>query len=157
MTTPEDEGPSPAGFRGDWGRLSAAERAAVRYLLSGANPRGNRAVEAVPVSLRLGQRTPDFRVDGVPVELKTVGGVRIAGLVGEGLTKKLSGAIASRIMDARGQAPNVVVDLREQEGITLEIAETAVGRAFGADARAGIESVRFIGPGFDETYTRRRR
>ena len=157
MTTAKDEISPPTGFRGDWRRLSTAERAAVRYLLSDANPRGNRVVEAVPVSGVPGRRTPDFRMDGVPVELKTVGGVRIAGLVGEGLTKKLSGAIASRIMDARGQAPNVVVDLREQEGITLEIAETAVGRAFGADARAGIESVRFIGPGFDETYMRRRR
>ena len=77
-------------------------------------------MEAVPVSAVPGRRTPDFRVGGVPVELKTVGSVRIAGLVGEGLTKKLSGAIASRIMDARGQAPNVVVDLREQEGITPE-------------------------------------
>lgn len=145
----------PEGFSGDWGRLSAAERSAVRYLLSDENPRGDRAVEAVPVSLLPGRRTQDFLVDGAPVELKTVGGVRVAGLVGDGLAKKLSGAVASRIMDARGQAPNVVVDLREQEGITSEIAETAMGRAFGADARAGIESIRFIGPGFDETYTRR--
>ena len=156
MTAADDEGPPPAGFRGDWGRLNAAEHAAVRYLLSDANPRGNRVVEMVPVSAVPGRRTPDFRVDGVPVELKTVAGVAVEGLAEEDLVDKLSGAAASRIMDARGQAPHIVVDLRGQRGASPRIAEQAMRRAYGADVRGGIESVRFIGPGFDETYPRRR-
>ena len=170
VTMAAPAGPPPEGFAGDWKALEPHERETIRYLLSDQNPVGNRAVVAIPPShvdpvrpsylppLRPGEedRRPDILLDGVPTELKAVGGVRVAGLVEDDLAKKLSGSIASRIMDARGQAANIVVDLREQEGITQEIAETAMGRAFGADARAGIESVRFIGPGFDKTYTRRR-
>ena len=88
------------------------------YLLSEANPRGDRAVEALPVSGVSGRRTPDFRVDGVPVELKTVGGVAVEGLTEDELADKLSGAIASRIMDARGRASHGVVDMRSQRGVS---------------------------------------
>ena len=82
-------------------------------------------------------RTPDFKIDGVQTELKTVSGV--ADVSDNGLSK----AMASRIMDGRGQASSVLVDARTQPGMTKAIAERGMRRAFGADnataAKAGIQ------------------
>lgn len=37
------------------------------------------------------------------------------------------------ILDGAGQAPNIIVDLRQQAGMTQELAQRAVRRAYGAD------------------------
>ena len=59
-------------------------------------------------------------------------------------------------MDAQGQAPNVIVDVRQQSGMTREIAERGIRRAYGADNASGakIQSIRVIGNGFDVTVPR---
>ncbi len=69
---------------------------------------------------------------------------------------KLSGAIAQRVMDGRGQAVNIIVDVRGQAGMTQEIAERGVRRAYGADNKTGgkIQSITVIGNGFEFTTPR---
>ena len=96
-------------------------------------------------------RSPDFEIDGVRTELKTISNVK--NTTGDGI----SGAIASRAMDARGQATTVTIDLSQQEGVTQEIAERGVARAFGADNKDGakIEQIRVVGPDFDITIPRK--
>lgn len=95
-----------------------------------------------------GQRTPDFLVDGVPTELKTMSDVR------EPTERRLAGGIARRAMDARGQAAHVIIDARGQEGMTQKVAEDGIGRALNADLRRGLQSVRVVGPNFDLTRSR---
>ena len=165
-------GPPPEGFAGDWEALEPHERETIHYLLSDQNPVGNRAVVAIPPShvdptrpsylppLRPGEedRRPDILLDGVPTELKAVGGVEVQNLDAEDRARAISGAASSRIMDGRGQAGDVIVDLRGQEGATAEIAERAMRRAYGADRQqGGLDSIRLIGPGFDDAYPRRSR
>jgi hypothetical protein len=50
----------------------------------------------------------------------------------------------------------ILVDVRGQAGMTQEIAERGVRRAYGADKKAGakIQSIRVIGDGFDFTVHR---
>ena len=53
-------------------------------------------------------------------------------------------------MNGRGQSGHIIVDARGQAGITKEIAERGIIRAFGADkVKKGIQSIRIIGPDFD--------
>lgn len=87
-------------------------------------------------------RTPDFKVDGVPTELKTLSGV--ARQTPDGL----SSALADRIMKARGQSTTIVVDARRQPGMTQEVAQRGINRAVGADNRTGgtIRSVTVLAP-----------
>lgn len=49
-------------------------------------------------------------------------------------------------MDARGQSGNIIIDARNQPGMTAEIAERGANRAFGADSSAGIQSITIITP-----------
>ncbi len=104
-------------------------------------------MEVVP---RGAGRTPDFKIDGIQQELKTLSGV--AKQTPDGL----SSAMASRIMDGRGQATQIIVDARGQAGMTQEIAERGIRRAYGADNKLGgkIQSIRVIGDGFDITVPR---
>jgi len=125
--------------------------------LSGLNPEEanfareqlaqGKTVEVVP---RGAGRTPDFIIDGQRIELKTLSGV--ADTSADGISK----AIARRVMDGRGQSTDIVVDARGQAGITQEIAERGIRRAYGADNVTGgkITSIRVIGPGFDITVPR---
>ncbi|MCS7168928.1 MAG: hypothetical protein NZ914_15035, partial [Gemmatales bacterium] len=94
---------------GDINILTLAKRYVVEYLLS----RGS----IVEIIKRAAHRTPDFRINGVLTELKTICGV--ANQTPDGL----SAAMASRIMDGRGQASHLLVDVRGQSGMTQEIAE----------------------------------
>ena len=98
-------------------------------------------VEIVPTAAG---RTPDFVIDGVRYELKTLSGV-----VDE-TADGISGAIANRVMNGRGQATDIIVDARNQAGITGEIARRGVRRAFGADNKTGgkITSITIHGPGW---------
>ena len=99
-------------------------------------------VEIIPTAKT---RRPDFVIDGQRFELKTLSGVK------DSSPDKLSGAIASRIMDGRGQAKDIIVNARNQAGISQEIAERGARRAFGADNKlAGkIQSIKIIGPDFE--------
>jgi Contact-dependent growth inhibition CdiA C-terminal domain len=127
---------------GDLSGLNAEEANFAREQLA-----AGKTVEVVP---RGAGRTPDFIIDGQRIELKTLSGV--ADTTSEGISK----AIARRVMDGRGQSTDVVVDARGQAGITQEIAERGIRRAYGADNATGgkITSIRVIGPGFDITIPR---
>jgi hypothetical protein len=94
-------------------------------------------VEIVP---RGAGRTPDLKINGKPHELKAVDGVKSTE------TDALSNAISNRILNARGQAADVIVDARKQPGMTREAAERAVRRAYGADFRRGIDSITILTP-----------
>ncbi len=138
-----DDVPPPTGrFVGRLDDLTPAERDFVEYALG----RGDN-IEVIPTGA---DRTPDFLINGVRTELKTVSGV--ADETADGI----SGAIANRVMNGRGQAEHIVVDVRGQAGISEAIAQRGIRRAFGADNLTGgkIQSIRIIGPGFDITVPR---
>ena len=69
----------------------------------------------------------DRIVDGEPTEYKTLTGVSGPD------ADKLSKVIASVAMNARSQAPHVVVDARSQPAMTAVAARRGIQRAFGAD------------------------
>jgi hypothetical protein len=96
-------------------------------------------------------RQGDRLIDGILTEYKTISGVR--DLTSDGL----SAAFASRVMDGRGQAAHIIVDVRNQDGMTREIAERGIRRAYGADNATGgrIQSIRCIGNGFNILEPRR--
>lgn len=88
----------------------------------------------------------DRIISGVRTEYKTISGVL------NPTDDKLSGAISNRAMNARSQAPSVVIDGRNQHGMTQAIAERGAVRAFNADKATAsasrgspkIESIRII-------------
>ena len=94
-----------------------------------------RNVEVIPTGAG---RTPDFRIDGTRYELKTVSGVKNADSDG------ISSAISSRVMDGRGQSSDIIVDARQQQGMTRAIGERAASRAYGADEATGRSSINSI-------------
>jgi len=69
----------------------------------------------------------DRFVDGEPTEYKTLT------LVSAPDDDKLSKVIASVAMNARSQAPHVVIDARSQPAMTNAVAIRGIQRAFGAD------------------------
>ena len=92
-----------------------------------------------------GVKNPDFEVDGIKTELKTIENITSA---------DMGGAISRRIYEAGKQAPNVIIDATNQAGMTKEIAENAAERAFLLQKRTGnerLQEVRLIGKGFDFT------
>lgn len=133
----------PGEFRGNWGDLSLAEQSFVVYELQ----RGSN-VTTIPTGR---SRTPDFNISGTRVELKTISGVQNPN------SNRISMAMASRGMDGRGQSGHVVLDLRNQAGITRDIADRGIIRLWGADNANGrrIQSIRVVGPDFDYTVPRR--
>jgi len=95
-------------------------------------------------------KNPDFEIDGEVVEFKYVS--NLAGKDAERLSKGLCG----RILDGRSQAAKIVVDVTDQPGMTKEIAERAIKRAFGQLSRilkeghaVGEIEVRIYGRDFD--------
>jgi hypothetical protein len=98
------------------------------------------SVEALQESA---DKTADFLVDGVKTELKTVKNVT---------TPDVSKALSSTILRAGKQGEHVILDVRMQPGATQDVAEQAVRRAYGNQARRGkdaIKQVRVIGSDFD--------
>lgn len=92
-----------------------------------------------------GVKNPDFEVDSVLTELKT-----ISNLTG----KNLGGSLGRRILDAKSQAPHAIIDVRDQAGMTREVAENAAKRAYVAQTISGkvrLQEVRIIGKDFDVT------
>ena|GEM_PF-1480826 len=90
-----------------------------------------------------GVRTADYVVDGVKTEIKAISDVKDKSSDG------ISNAIKDRLSKASGQAKNVIIDLTNQQGASLEIARRGVARYFG-QSKGNMESVRVIGDGFDE-------
>jgi hypothetical protein len=135
-------GPASGGGPSGGGRLivpagrtlSAEETAIANQLVAEGH-----TVEAVAEST---VRTPDFLVDGVRTELKSISNLT---------SSDLSGALSRRIREGAGQASHIIVDVRQQAGMTEEVAQRAVIRAYGADKLGRIQSVRLIGQGFDVT------
>jgi Contact-dependent growth inhibition CdiA C-terminal domain len=92
-------------------------------------------------------RTPDFAINGIRHEYKHLSKVRNQDSNG------LSKAISDRAMTARGQAPHIILDARDQVGMTLEIARRGIGRTYGADNNEGskIQSITVmtkVGPAY---------
>lgn len=83
--------------------------------------------------------------DGIKTELKTV-----SQLTG----KDMSGSLSRRILEGAGQASHIIIDARQQPGMTIEIAKQAARRAFGADGAARLKNVRLLGRDFDLTIPR---
>jgi filamentous hemagglutinin len=81
-------GHAPGKLTGSLNGLTAGEKDSVHELLG----RGH-DIEVLPTGP---SRTPDFKVEGLATELKTLSGVAKQNSDG------LSSALASRIMDARG-------------------------------------------------------
>ena len=122
--------------------LTDAELRAAQYLVD-----EGRTVEAIPRSTQDGIRTPDFLVDGIPTELKTVSNIT---------SSDISGRIAETIRDASGQSGHIIIDGRTQSGLTQSEANRAIGRAYGADKNTRkIQSIRIIGNDFDIIAPRR--
>lgn len=115
--------------------LTAEEMVIVGRLL-----REGRSVRVLAESTRHGVRTADFLVDGVRTELKTISSLT---------SRDLSGALGRRILEGAGQAPHIIADVRGQAGLTRELAERAIRRAFGADTLSRIQQIRVIGRDFD--------
>lgn len=142
-------GPSGAGGGGAGGggagrlivpagrTLSAEETAMANQLVAEGH-----TVEALAES---SVRTADFLVDGVRTELKSISNIT---------SGDPSGALGRRILDGAGQAPNIIADVRQQAGMTLELAQRAARRAYGADSAGRIQNIRLIGQGFDVTVPR---
>lgn len=116
-------------------RMTKSELSMATYLATeGQN------VEKLAVSTVQGVRTADFLVNGVRMELKTVGETATA--------NTLKNAIASGVGQGEG---NVLIDARSAR-ITLADAQKAAARVFGADSRLLV--VRIVGLGFDVTIAR---
>jgi filamentous hemagglutinin len=89
-------------------------------------------VEIIPTATG---RTADFFIDGVQYELKTMSNV--INQTSDGLSASLSRTITN----ARGQSGNIIIDARAQEGMTIEIIERGITRAFGADKNEKIQNI----------------
>ena len=94
-------------------------------------------VEIIP---RGKDQTPDFKINGIEHELKTV--TNVVRTDADGLSKSIS----STIGDARSQSSRVIIDARGQAGMTLEAAGQAVRRAYGADNSQKIMSITILTP-----------
>ena len=119
--------PGLGKVRGDLSTLSKEELAFVQDIKAKGH-----LVDVVP---RGPSRTPDFKINGVPHELKTVSKLRSSD------PRKMSDAISNRISNARGQSPNVIIDARQQANMTEDIAKRAIERAYSFDAKRKLSSV----------------
>lgn len=117
----------------------ASERAIDEYLRDAGHD--------VKLNLKEGKKDAgpqgDRIIDGKLTEYKALSGVKKQTADG------LSSAIANRIMNGRRQASEIIVDVRNQSGMTKEIAERGIRRAYGADDKQTIQSIRIIGKDFD--------
>ncbi|MGA9824468.1 MAG: hypothetical protein WBQ53_06430, partial [Methylocystis sp.] len=129
-------------LKGSTDGLTDAEKRFVERQLAAGND-----VETIPAESR--QRSADFYINGVRTELKTVSGVADTSSDG------LSSAISNRIMNARGQSDVIHIDALDQPGMTKEIAERAIRRAYSADKAGRISRITI--EAWDGTVVRPRR
>ena len=125
----------PGKLVGSTEGLTTAEQSFIGEMVS-----GGKTVQVIP-STNAG-RTADFFIDGTKYELKTMTSV------GNQTSDGLSSAISTTAMNARAQSGNIIIDARGQAGMTSEIAQRGINRAFSADSRTGakIESITIITP-----------
>lgn len=108
----------------------------------------NRIIKAREESTEIGVKNPDFEIDGDIVEFKYVSDLKGTDV------DTLSGGLSRRILDGGSQASKVTLNVTDQAGMTKEIAERAVNRAFGNQRFRGvdkIQEVRVYGKDFDVT------
>jgi hypothetical protein len=95
-------------------------------------------------------RTADFLVDGKPTELKTISNVK---------ADSATTAVTKTIKTATKQAKNVIIDARNQRGLTEADGLRAVDRAFRETPKSALSSVQFLGrdgtDSFEFTVTRK--
>ncbi|MBW8686983.1 CdiA C-terminal domain-containing protein [Chitinophaga rhizophila] len=91
-------------------------------------------------------RTADFIIDGARTELKSVSKIQATDMDG------LSDGIRQVIKKAKGQAPNLILDVTEQVGATFNVTRRAVARYFGTGK--SITNIRVVGRDFDEVLKR---
>ncbi len=123
--------------------LSASEQKIADKLIA-----EGKHVKARVESTVKGVKNPDFEVDGVITEFKHVSDLK--GVDAEKLSKGLSG----RILDGASQAKHIILDVADQPGMSREITERAVARAYGRLRQLGsdaVTQVRIIGKDFDVT------
>ena len=93
-------------------------------------------------------KSPDFEINGEIVEFKYISDLK--GIDADSLSSGLS----RRILDGGSQASKVSLDVSDQTGMTREIAERAVMRAYGALKtlkNVTFNEVRIYGKDFDFT------
>jgi hypothetical protein len=97
-------------------------------------------VEKLGESSLRGVKSADFLVDGVKVELKTLGSSATAATLKNDIAKAVGQGGGNVLIDARSAA------------VSLADAQKAAARVFGADPR--LQVVRIVGKGFDATIAR---
>jgi Possible hemagglutinin (DUF637)/Pre-toxin domain with VENN motif/Contact-dependent growth inhibition CdiA C-terminal domain len=122
---------TPGKVIGSTEGLTAAEQSFIGEMVG-----GGKTVQVIPATNT--GRSADFFINGVKYELKTMSSVV------DTTSNGLSGAISSTAMNARSQSGNIIIDARNQGGMTVGIAERGVIRAFGADKDAAIQSITII-------------
>lgn len=128
-------------FSVDAGRtLTTEEWVVARQLV-----REGRTVRAIAESTAEGVRSADFLVNGVRTELKTVSNIT---------SPDLSGALSRTIRSGAGQGTQIIINGRNQTGLTREVAERAIRRFYGAETMGRVTQVRIIGSDFDITIGR---
>ena len=93
-------------------------------------------------------KNPDFHIDNETVEFKYVSDLKGTN------ADKLSGGLSRRILDGGSQASKVSLDVTDQAGMTKDIAERGIMRAFGNQNVRGtdkLQEVRIYGKDFDIT------
>ena len=90
----------------------------------------------------LGQ-SADFVIDGKPTELKTLSRVK---------SNRTGEAVTSTIESASGQAKNIIIDARNQRGLTEAKARNAVKNAVDDLARSRVDTIHFLGRDGNRLY-----
>nr|WP_223965262.1 hemagglutinin repeat-containing protein [Burkholderia diffusa] len=113
--------------------LTQAEQSFVNEMVA-----GGKTVQVIPSSNA--GRSADFYIDGAKYELKTM--TDVANQTSDGLSK----AISSTAMSARSQSGDIIIDARNQPGMTVDIAQRGINRAYSADSKSGskIQSISII-------------
>jgi len=120
----------------DGARLNPAESKIASELVA----RGHDVVAQAPSKIG---RSADFVIDGKPTELKTMANVR-PDAAGHGLT--------DLIIKAGKQAHNVIIDARNQRGLTQVKIRSAVENAFGKTSKSDLKSVHVLGWNGSESF-----
>ena len=147
--TPNDAAPTePQGkLEIEPGRTLSAEEQRIADKLVGE---GKQVKVPKEVGNQAGVKNPDFEIDGVKTELKTVGNITKTDI--DGLSSKL----AQRISEATSQGSDVIIDATAQAGMTKDVAELAIKRAFGRWRQLDsgkVTNVKIIGKDFDINQT----
>ena len=90
------------------------------------------------------KKTADFLIDGLTWELKTIENIT---------SSRPVKAIADRIYDATKQSSNVIIDIRNLEGVDINTVRKGIDKAFNDTSK--LKQVRIVGEGIDEVVKRK--